>query len=209
MNEFVKETRGNINFYNCDCIEFMKTKPDNYYDLAIVDPPYGIDIAKWDTKEHKPKPEYFEQLFRISKNQIIWGGNYFDLPHTDAWICWYKKPFLEQQAHFELAWTSFDMKSKMIEYTYAGNAEGLNKVKVDYKKKSIHEAQKPVNLYRILLNDYAEIGFKILDTHGGSHTHAIAAALEVFELDIIEIDEKYFNDGLNAFDEYKRQLKLF
>ena len=79
-----------IEFYNIDCIEFMKTKPDNYYDLAIVDPPYGIDIAKWDAIDMKPTKEYFDELFRVSQNQIIWGGNYFDLPHSEGWICWDK-----------------------------------------------------------------------------------------------------------------------
>ena len=122
---------------------------------------------------------------------------------------WYKKPFLKQQAHFELAWTSFDMKSKMIEYTYAGNCEGLKKVKVDYNKKSIHPAQKPFNLYRILLKDYAKENDKILDTHGGSMTIAKACDIEGYDLDICEIDKTYFDNGLKAFNEYKKQTTLF
>jgi len=128
MNGFKKEKRGGICFYNCDNIEFMKTKPDNYYDLAIVDPPYGIERFK-------------------AKD----GGN----------------------------------------------------------SKKITTFQKPKDLYRWILKTYAKDGFKILDTHGGSHTNAIACDMEDFELDIVEIDQKYFNDGLNAFDNHKRQLKLF
>ena len=97
-------------------MEYLADCKDKQFDLALVDPPYGIDIAKWD---RKPDPEYFVELFRVSKNQIIWGGNYFDLPYSEAWICWHKKPFIKQQAHFELAWTSFNMKAQLIEYTSA------------------------------------------------------------------------------------------
>lgn len=102
-----------INFHNIDCIEFMKTKPDKHYDLAIVDPPYGVDIAKWDAIDMKPTKEYFNELFRVSKNQIIWGGNYFDLPHNEGWICWDKTFKCNQKlavGEFELAWSSFDCK---------------------------------------------------------------------------------------------------
>ena len=202
-----------INFYNQDCISFMKTKPDNYYDLAIVDPPYGIDIAKWDTMEHKPKPEYFEQLFRVSKNQIIWGGNYFNLPHSEAWICWDKTFKFNRNidiGEFEMAWTSFEHKAKFLRFTYCGNFYGWEKPKANYKKpKNIHITQKPIDIYRWLLKEYAENGFNILDTHGGSHTNAIACDMEGFDLDICEIDTEYFNNGIKKYNEFKQQTTLF
>jgi len=215
MNECKKEKRGGICFYNCDNIEFMKTKPDNYYDLAIVDPPYGIDIAEWD--KETPTDEYFKELFRTSKKQIIWGGNYFNLPIQRAWICWdksvIKAGYLGKREfdEFELAWTNFDCKCKMVRFSDIGNMSGFDgKLKINYKMKAkIHPTQKHVNIYRWLLQNYAEKGMSILDTHGGSHTNAIACDMEDFELDIVEIDQKYFADGLNAFDNYKRQLKLF
>ena len=215
MNECKKEKRGGICFYNCDNIEFMKTKPDNYYDLAIVDPPYGIDIAEWD--KETPTDEYFKELFRTSKKQIIWGGNYFNLPIQRAWICWdksvIKAGYLGKREfdEFELAWTNFDCKCKMVRFSDIGNMSGFDgKLKINYKMKAkIHPTQKHVNIYRWLLQNFAEKGMSILDTHGGSHTNAIACDMEDFELDIVEIDQKYFADGLNAFDNYKRQLKLF
>jgi site-specific DNA-methyltransferase (adenine-specific) len=206
-----------INFFNVDCIEFMKSKPDKCYDLAIVDPPYGVNIAGWDTKEHKPTPEYFEQLFRVSKNQIIWGANYFELPHNEAWICWDKtlangKTALGKncKSEFELAWTSFgNKKAKLIRYTYDGNIQGFKGGRVDYKFKSIHPTQKPIDLYRWILQNFANEGMKILDTHGGSMTIAKACEIEGFDLDIFEIDSEYFKNGVDAFNMHKRQQRLF
>ena len=214
MNEFVKETRGNINFYNCDCIEFMKTKPDNYYDLAIVDPPYGINInesmgrrkgdkhsghkkAYWDNEI--PTTEYFKELKRVSNNQVVWGGNYMteNLEPSPCWLMW-DKGFSEYVtfAQFEMAWTSFKSSAKKFD-------------KNPNQQNRIHPTQKPVDLYRWILSKYAEKGMKILDTHGGSFTHAIAADMEGFDLDICEIDTEFFTDGLKAFDIYKMQLNLF
>jgi site-specific DNA-methyltransferase (adenine-specific) len=202
-----------INFFNVDNIEFMKTKPDKYYDLAIVDPPYGIDIADWDTKEHKPTPEYFEQLFRVSKNQIIWGGNYFDLPHSEAWICWDKTFKYNQKlqvAEFELAWTSFEHKAKFLRFTYCGNFYGWNKPQAHYDKpKNRHITQKPIDIYRWMLKEYAKPNDKILDTHGGSFTNAIACEMEGFDLDIMDIDSEYYQAGFDAFNLHKRQQRLF
>jgi len=218
MNECKKEKRGGICFYNCDNIEFMKSKPDNYYDLAIVDPPYGLDdwnkrgsnkkhmdkkhmdldkIQGWELKP--PQDKYFNELKRVSKNQIIWGGNHFldYLGSTKEFIVWDKKI---RGMHFndcELAWSSGVKAACRI---FSLSANQLDR---------IHPTQKPIMLYRWVLQNYSESGMKILDTHGGSHTHAIAADMENRLLDIVEIDQKYFNDGLNAFDEYKRQLKLF
>jgi len=212
----VKEKRGGINFFNIDCVEFMKTKPDNYFQLAICDPPYGINVnvsmgrRKGDKKSdyHKfaggdneiPTEEYFEQLFRVSKNQIIWGGNYMieHLYSSPCWLLW-DKGFSEDVtfAQYEMAWSSFKSSAKKYDFNAAAN------------RNRIHPTQKPIMLYRWLLQKYANKGDKILDTHGGSHTHAIAADMEGFDLDICEIDKEYFDNGLKAFDNYKQQLKLF
>ena len=198
--------------FNTDCLEAMKQYPDNYFQLAIVDPPYGIDIANWDTKEHKPTPEYFEQLFRISKNQIIWGGNYFDLPHSVAWICWdktYKYSQKLQVAEFELAWTSFEHKAKFLRFTYCGNFYGWEKPKANYQKpKNIHITQKPVDLYRWLLQNYAKPNDKILDTHLGSGSSRIAADMEGFDFTGYELDKDYFEASVKRFNDYKLQTKL-
>ena len=211
------EQRGNINFYNCDNIEFMKTKPDNYYSLSIVDPPYGIDWMEqvknpnkgknWKQYENKdwdksiPTKEYFNELFRVSKNQIIWGGNYMTeyLKPSPCWLIWDKMQEFSG-AVFEMAWTSFTSPAKAFR---------MSRVEAYANKGKIHPTQKPTRLYRWLLLNYAEKGMKILDTHGGSMTIAKACDMEGFALDICEIDEEYYNNGLKAYDEYKRQLTLF
>lgn len=220
MDELKKEKRGGICFYNCDNIAFMKTKPDNYYDLAIVDPPYGINAeqgtnrasrkqfaekkAGWDNQP--PPPEYYEQLFRVSKNQIIWGANHFiqDIPNANSkhWIIWDKHNPDRCFADCEMAWCSNMDNARIFNIK---RVQELNKE--DGGK--IHPTQKPVKLYRWQLQKYAKKGFKILDTHGGSCTHAIAADMEGFELDICEKDSTYFTTGVAAFDYHKRQLKLF
>lgn len=198
-----------ITITNEDNMELMKRYPDNYFDLAIVDPPYGINLADWD--KETPNKEYFNELKRVSKNQIIWGGNYFadKLPLTESWICWYKKPFLPQQAHFELAWTSFKMKPKLIEYTYAENAEGLKNLRIDYTKKSIHPAQKPENIYKLLLKDYAKQGDKILDTNLGSGSIAIACHDYGFELTACELDKEYYDKAIERIKNHTNQQTLF
>ncbi len=203
------DLESEINLYNEDCLQALKRIPNNYYDLAICDPPYGINLAEWD--KETPKQEYFDEIRRVSVNQIIWGGNYFvdKLPITEAWICWHKKPFLKQQAHFELAWTSFEMKPKMIEYTYAGNCEGLKNVRVDYTKKSIHPAQKPENIYKLLLQDYAKEGFRIIDTHLGSGTIALACWDMNMNLDAFEINTEYFNKACKQLEDKSRILGLW
>ena len=208
---------ANINFYNTDCVQFMKTVPDKHYDLAIVDPPYGISInisngrRKGDkkseyTKFHGgdkeiPQAEYFEQLFRVSKNQIVWGGNYMTdhLPQSKGWICWDKElPEGLSFSDFELAWTSYDRAAKKVRIKQHG-----------LKSKRIHPTQKPVDLYRWILQRYAENTMKILDTHGGSMTNAIACDIEGFELDICELDKHYFDLGVKAFNLHKSQTILF
>jgi site-specific DNA-methyltransferase (adenine-specific) len=215
MTKVKKEKRGGINFFNCDNIEFMKSKPDNYYTLAIVDPPYGLGKKlahagngknsqskftdeflqkNWDEKV--PPKEYFKELFRVSKNQIIWGGNYFDLPPNRGFIIWDKMVYIPTMSQIEQAWVSEDRLPKLVKIN-------------NTDKDRIHLTQKPIDLYRWILKNYAKEGFKILDTHGGSFTNAIACDMEGFDLDIIEIDGTYFDNGVQAFDKYKQQLKLF
>ena len=198
-----------INFHNIDCIDFMKQKPENYYDLAIVDPPYGIGIAKnpvrqqhekkeWDNAI--PKREYFDELKRVSKHQIIWGGNYFldHLGNTQGFFIWDKvQPFEFSLAMCEFAWTSFQKPAKI--FTRSVLAE----------RGKIHPTQKPIQLYRWLLQNYATKGDKILDTHGGSGSIAIACNIEGFDLDICEIDKDYFEASKKRFNIHKSQLKLF
>ena len=159
-------------FYNMDCMEGMKQIPDKYFDLAIVDPPYGIGISKnpvrqahqkkqWDN--NVPPSEYFKELVRVSKEQIIWGGNYFDLPATQNYIVWDKRqPHDFSLAMCELAWCSIQKPIKMFSYS------------VLKEKNKIHPTQKPSALYHWLLNNYAKEGDKILDTHVGSASSLIA-----------------------------------
>lgn len=116
-----------------DCLERMKEIPDKSVDMALTDPPYGINIASWD-KQPIGK-EFIDEIFRVSKNQIIFGGNFFDLPKTESWFIWYKQPFLKGQAQAEMAWTSLKFKPRVFHYRYAGNCEGYpGNLKVDYKK---------------------------------------------------------------------------
>lgn len=148
--------------------------------------------CEWD--ETPPPPEYFEELFRISKNQIIWGGNYFDLPPTRCIICWDKVQPWENFSQWEMAWTSFDKPAAMVRISNTG---GIN------KKKKIHPTEKPILLYKWLLNKFATPGMKIIDTHGGSMNLAIACYDLGFDCDIIEKDIIHFNDGKEQFEKHK------
>ena len=194
---------------NEDNMLMMARYPDDYFDLAIVDPPYGIDIAKWDDIDMRPSPEYFKELFRVSKNQIIWGANYFNLPHNEAWICWdktYKYNQKLQVAEFELAWSSFKDKSKFIRFTYCGNFYGWEKPKANYQKpKNIHITQKPIEIYEWLLMNYAKEGDKILDTHRGSASLDIACHNLGFDLVTCELDTDYFKDGNKRLKQHQQQ----
>ena len=169
-----------INLHHIDCMDFMRNIPDNYYELAIVDPPYGIGMdggnvgykgsnnfkkKSWDNEI--PNKEYFNELFRVSKNQIIWGGNYFGLHATRCFLVWDKGEgfYNRTYAECELAWTSFDSNTCKIKHDPLA--------KGDYKGK-IHPTQKPVALYKWILDKYAKPNDKILDTHGGSMSIAIA-----------------------------------
>jgi len=203
-----------INLHLGDSLEAMKEYPDNHFDLAIVDPPYGIgnklvdgggtrkakfdnnrDSVKWD---EVPSKEYFNELFRVSKNQIIWGSNYFDLKPTRCNIIWDKMQEFTG-ADFELAWTSFDKASKAFR---------MSRVEA-YSKGKIHPTQKPVKLYEWLLHNYAKEGDKILDTHGGSMSIALACHNLKYDLDLWELDADYHAAGVKRFEQHKKQLQLF
>ena len=206
-----------IKMLNMDCMEYMRTVPDKYFDLAIVDPPYGIDAAKMQMGKGKnkqwengknwdksiPDKSYFEEIMRSSKNQIIWGGNYFELPATGGWIFWDKQR--EKDLSFadgELAWTSFLTVLKKAPIRFDGFI-GADIVRV-------HPTQKPVKLYQWLLQNYAKPEFKILDTHLGSGSSAIAAHyFGVAEFVGTELDEDYYKACCERFDKATAQEALF
>ena len=207
--------------YNEDCIEVMKRYEDNYFDIAVVDPPYGLDLAnmnmgagkskkaskiqnrKWKPKDwdkETPTAEYFTELFRVSKNQIIWGGNYFDLPPCKNYIIWDKEiPEGLSFADCEMAWTSFDKASKAFR---------MSRVEA-YSKGKIHPTQKPVKLYEWILMNYAKEGDKILDTHLGSGSIAIACHNLGFDLTACELDTEYYNNALKRLQQHQAQLQMF
>ena len=212
-----------IELLNCDCMEYMATVPDKYFDLAIVDPPYGINVAKtgkvggnnagrvkdygakeWD--KQPPNDEYFRQLFRVSKNQIVWGANHFisKMPFdSSCWLVW-DKDNSGNFADCELAWTSFE--SAVRKFTYRWN--GMLQQNMKDKEIRMHPTQKPVKLYEWLLTNYAKKGQRILDTHLGSGSSAIAA--HYFGVDFVgcELDKDYFEAAKARFDMATRQLAL-
>ena len=202
-----------IQITNEDNMELMARYPDNYFDLAIVDPPYGIDIAKWDSIDLKPNEEYFKEIFRVSKHQIIWGGNYFNLPHSEGWICWDKTYKYNQKlavGHFELAWSSLDIKHTFIRFTSCGNFQGFENPKANYeKKKSFHPTSKPIEIYKFCLDNFAKQGDKILDTHLGSGSIAIACHDYGFELTACELDKEYYDKAIERIKNHVSQLKMF
>ena len=204
---------GNIKLYNADCMEVMKTFKDKQFNLAIIDPPYGIDIAKWDAIDMRPTKEYFDELFRVSQNQIIWGGNYFDLPHREGWICWDKTFKYNQKlavGEFELAWSSFNCKHTFLRYTSCGNFQGWDNPRANYqKKKSFHPTSKPVDLYRGILQRFAKEGDTILDTHFGSLSIGIACHDMKFDLTAIELDADYYEQAKQRLFNHQKQLTLF
>ena len=191
-----------------DCMEGMREFHDGFFDLAIVDPPYGIgrdgqkkttggnggrkahDFKGWDNA--RPDSEYFKELFRVSKNQIIWGANYFSnlLPPTMGWIMWGKGQRINQ-SDGELAFTSFNRALRIVE---------INRVAL-LMEGTIHPTQKPIALYEWLLRNYAKPGDKILDTHLGSGSSRIAAYKLGFDFWGFEIDEDYFRDADKRFRE--------
>ena len=201
-------------------MELMARYEDNYFDLAIVDPPYGDNcnlkggsshsgkngwsgkLAKTDKWNIEPNKEYFKELFRVSKNQIIWGANHFisKMPYSSScWLIWDKGQRNFSLADGEMAWTSF--KKAMRIFTYA-RAKALQEGK-------IHPTQKPVKLYEWLLQNYAKEGYKILDTHLGSGSIAIACHNLGFELTACEIDIEYYDAAMKRIEQHKAQLTMF
>lgn len=218
------EQLGTITLVQGDCMEFMAEMPDFSFDLAIVDPPYGIDAGNYkgggefwggfqaprkkyhlgDWDKLPPPQAYFTELQRVSKNQIIWGGNYFidKLKPTSCMIVWDKQNGENDFADCELAWTSFT--SAVRKFTWRWNG-CLQKV----KQERIHPTEKPIQLYEWLLQKYAKKGDKILDTHGGSMSHAIACQRLGFDLTIIEKDPIYYHDAKERLIREQQQLQLF
>ena len=208
------EQFGDIKLYNCDCMELMKTTPDKYYDLAIVDPPYGINAGtmtmgsgkhkfsktkKWD--ESIPNSDYFNELFRVSENQIIWGGNYFTefLKPSPHWLVWDKNNPNLSFAEGEMAWVNQGKNLRIFQY-YSARVEFGGK---------IHPTQKPVQLYKWLLQNYAKEGDKILDTHFGSLSIGIACHDLHFDLTACELDTEYYEKAKQRLINHQRQLTIF
>tara|TARA_R110002110_G_scaffold182376_1_gene388703 strand:+ start:2011 stop:2637 length:627 start_codon:yes stop_codon:yes gene_type:complete len=207
-----------INLILDDCMNVMKDYKDNHFDLAIVDPPYNIvsqqkrgigsridasgKMNEWNNK--KPSPEYFKELFRVSKNQIIWGANNFTLPETEYFIVWDKMQTVDNFASAEYAWTNVKKPAKVFRYS-------IHQVMSDRKKEDgkIHPTQKPVKLYEWLLHNYSQKGQKILDTHLGSGSIAIACHYFGVDLVGIEIDEEYYNKAKERVDLLTRQEVIF
>jgi site-specific DNA-methyltransferase (adenine-specific) len=208
-----------INITNEDNMELMLRYEDNHFDLAIVDPPYCIKnkiskgsgmMKKYVSKTNKidwdnnpPTKEYFNELFRVSKNQIIWGGNYFinNLKNTSCFVVWDKQNGTNNMADCELAWTSFKSSVRM----YRGHIfKGIGCT--NYK--AIHETQKPVKLYEFCLMNYAKEGDKILDTHLGSGSIAIACHNLGYDLTACELDKEYYEAAMKRFKQHQSQLRI-
>jgi len=209
-----------IQITNEDNMLLMARYPDNYFDLAIVDPPYGINLAnmnmgigntpkaskvknrKWKVKNWDvsiPSDKYFQELFRVSKNQIIWGGNYFNLGICNKFIIWDKEiPEGLSFSDCEYAWTSFSGSNKIFRYSAYLN-----------KNEKFHPTQKPPQLYKWLLDKYAKQGDKILDTHLGSGSIAIACHDYGFELTACELDKDYYDAAIKRINNHISQQKLF
>lgn len=208
-----------------DNMELMARYEDNYFDLAIVDPPYGIGESKKkreNTKSNKwkkptkkihnpkewdneiPKQEYFDELFRVSKNQIIWGANYMTtfLPPSMGWIFWDKKNGNNDFSDGELAYTSFKKGLRKFEWLWSGFSK-------QRPEERIHPTQKPIALYEFCLMNYAKEGDKILDTHLGSGSIAIACHNLGFELTACELDPDYYEAAMKRIEQHKNQTRLF
>jgi site-specific DNA-methyltransferase (adenine-specific) len=203
---------------NEDNMLLMARYPDKYFDLAIVDPPYGIarfgnrvelsnrlcKSAKLNEWDIKPNKEYFSELFRVSKYQIIWGANNFILPTTEYFIIWNKQQTVENFASAEYAWTNIKKPAQIFDYS-------IHKTMADRKEEGgkIHPTQKPVALYKWLLDKYAKPNDKILDTHLGSGSIAIACHDYGFDLTACELDKEYFDKAMTRINNHVAQQKLF
>jgi len=204
-----------IRLYHTDCMNFMKGLPDKAFDLAIVDPPYNIasqqkrgvgsridktgKMNSWNDKT--PDSHYFTELFRVSVNQIIWGANNYMLPPTEYFCIWNKHQTVENFASAEYAWVSMGLKkpAKVFDYGIHQHNRSINR---------IHPTEKPIALYKWLLQNYAKPGNKILDTHGGSMSSVIACYDMGFDIDCCEMDAEYFGAATKRIDEYMIQQRL-
>lgn len=211
-----------IELHNVDCLPFMRECEDKQFDLAIVDPPYGIgeglksrgmgtsamagDYTKKDWDKSTPEKEYFEQLERISKNRIIWGANYMteNIPPSMGWIFW-DKDASGDFSDGELAFTSFNRALKKVKITWMG----MRQHDMKNKEERIHPTQKPVKLYKWLLQNYAKEGDKIFDSHLGSGSIACACHDMHFDLVGCELDKEYFEKASKRLKEHQQQLPLF
>lgn len=218
----IKEKLGGITLYNADCMEVMKGFKDKQFDLAIIDPPYGIGVSSQDnTKRGKvgshykkkdwdnepPSVEYFKELQRVSKNQIIWGANHFIErinKNSSCWLVWNKKT-VGNTADCELAWTSFKTAVRRFDFMW----EGFWQENMKNKQKRIHPTEKPIQLYKWLLQNYAKEGDNILDTHFGSLSIGIACHDMGFELTVIELDKDYYEQAKKRLRTHQRQLTIF
>jgi site-specific DNA-methyltransferase (adenine-specific) len=218
-----------LDIRNIDNMKLMAEYPDGYFDLAIVDPPYGIGAGKqsfqsgtrksydhtdkdWDAST--PTDEYWKELFRVSKNQIVWGANYYanKLPISRGWVYWHKMVLTDNYSQGELAWTSFDCVMKFFKYKYQGNYLGYESSITTQtstpSEKRIHPTQKPIALYDFLLKEFAKPNDKILDTHLGSGSIAIACHYAGYDLTACEIDTEYFDKTMKRIKENTAQLGL-
>lgn len=216
-----------ITITNEDNMELMKRYPDNYFDLAIVDPPYGIGFGKFNrtnkasngerykSDKYKnsnwddgiPTDDYFKELLRVSNEVIVWGGNYFPYLWQNGckgFIFWYKGNPVPNFADGELAYTSFNKVAKQFDFRYYGNLQG--NTSADEKH---HPTQKPIQLYEWLLDNYAKEGDKILDTHLGSGSIAIACHNRKFELTACELDKEYYDAAIKRINNHTKQLTIF
>ena len=216
---------GNATIMNVDCMEYMRTLPDKFFDLAIVDPPYGIGMdrgkigidgtakannyLKKDWDGFAPTHEYFNELTRVSKNQIIWGANHFadalPCPKSPCWIVWDKEKVGGLFADSELAWTSFKTVVRNFKYQWHGMLQGDMK----NKEARIHPTQKPVKLYEWILTNYANPGQTIFDSHMGSGSSAIAANNLEFEYVGCELDSDYYEAACKRIAHHASQKRLF
>ncbi len=208
-----------IELHNVDCMEYLATLEDNAFELAIVDPPYGIERFKKVTNtpsekdvhakrfqgmglvnDIKPTQKYFDELFRVSRHQIVFGANNFTMPESEYFLIWDKKQAMPNFARCEFAWVSMSLKkpAKIFEYSIH-NHNQVHK---------IHPTQKPVKLYEWLLMNYAKEGDKILDTHLGSGSIAIACHNLGFDLVGCELDTDYFNAAKKRLEQHQSQLRI-
>ena len=214
-----------IEMLNCDCVDYMATLPDKAFDLAIVDPPYGIKVGGSksfgkvggsnivEARTYKifddsgiPSEKYFNELMRVSKNQVIFGGNYFieHLRNTPCFIVW-DKDNTGNFADCELAWASFNTAVRKFKFRW----NGLLQENMKNKESRIHPTQKPVALYKWLLKNYAKPGDRILDTHGGSGSICIACHDLGFDLTWMELDKDYYEAAVKRYKTHAAQQTLF